>query len=70
MNTPYAVLCPGAPGRGCLGGRQYLMEQEYDRQMSNPNSLWTCPNCGNISYWDYDNYEEHTFPSEQEEVAF
>jgi hypothetical protein len=70
MNTPYAVFCHSAPGRGCKGGRQYLTKEQYDKQMNDPNALWKCPTCGQLAEWDDDNYEEHMGIESSEEVAF
>jgi hypothetical protein len=59
--TPYLVHCP-------IHGRVFLTSDEYDRQMSRPNSFWTCPRmdsdpkrfglCGYDSEFDDANYED------------
>jgi hypothetical protein len=48
--TPYAVICREH-------GQQFLTSDEYNRQLCRPDSLWTCPKCGEASNWDDDNYE-------------
>lgn len=48
--TPYAVLCDDH-------GQQFLTAEEYDYQMSRPDSLWRCPRCGESAHWDDDEYE-------------
>jgi hypothetical protein len=48
--TPYAVICREH-------GQQFLTSDEYNRQLCRPDSLWTCPKCGEASHWDDDNYE-------------
>ncbi len=48
--TPYAVLCDDH-------GQQFLTEEQYDHQMSKPDSLWRCPRCGEDAYWDDDEYD-------------
>lgn len=48
--TPYAVLCDDHR-------QQFLTAEEYDYQMSRPDSLWRCPRCGESAYWDDDEYE-------------
>lgn len=40
-------------------GPQGLDQQEYTRQMLRPDSLWSCPVCGDDAYWDDDRYEAH-----------
>lgn len=46
----YAVDCPSC-------GRQSLSEDEYAYQMSKPDSLWKCPNCGGNAWFNDDVYE-------------
>jgi predicted RNA-binding Zn-ribbon protein involved in translation (DUF1610 family) len=49
--TPFAILCPDC-------GQVFLTEDEYDRQMSAPDSRWQCPKClAKPVDWDDDNYE-------------
>lgn len=48
--TGFAVICPEH-------GRVFLSEEEYDRQLSRPDSTWKCPRCGKASEWDEDNYD-------------
>lgn len=55
VKTPYAVFCP-------TDGQQFLTSDEYGRQLSRPDNLWTCPKCGAASQWDDDNFE--TFESD------
>jgi len=64
--TPYAIICYGPfdlPGNGC--GKVYLTEEEYSKQISNPNKTWRCPNCRYEASWDDDNYEKFTEKQEQ-----
>jgi len=49
--TPYAVRCPAE--RALV----YLTEEEYNRQMNQPDALWRCPRCGERAEWDDANYE-------------
>lgn len=46
--TPYAVNC-----KNCMILR-FLTEAQYQRQLSKPDSLWTCPVCGEVAQWDDD----------------
>jgi hypothetical protein len=49
---PYAgVLCR-------LHGPVDIDEQEYEKQMSNPNVLWKCPKCNCVAEFDDDRFEE------------
>lgn len=48
--TPFAVLCDDH-------GQQFLTEEEYSRQLSRSDALWTCPRCGESAYWDVDEYD-------------
>jgi hypothetical protein len=48
--TPFAVICTAH-------GRQFMTSDEYGRQLSRPDSRWTCPKCGEIGQFDDDNYE-------------
>lgn len=50
LGTPWAVLC-------AEHGRVFMTEDEYGRQLSRPDSRWTCPKCGEVSDFDDDNYE-------------
>ena len=52
--TPYAVRCWNCS----RGGRVYMTESEYERQLDRPDALWTCPACGEAAPWDDANYEE------------
>jgi hypothetical protein len=58
--TPYAIHCLGIWDLPEAGnhGLVYLTEEEYDRQMSNPDATWRCPLCRYEADWDDDNYEE------------
>lgn len=48
--SPYVVLCDDH-------GQQFLTAEEYDYQMSRPDSPWRCPRCGESAQWDDDEYE-------------
>lgn len=48
--TPYAIICS-------KDGQVFLSNDEYARQMSRPDSFWTCPKCGERASFDDDNYE-------------
>lgn len=48
--TGYAVNCP-------MDGLVYLTDAEYSRQMSRPDSSWSCPRCGRPADWDDATYE-------------
>lgn len=52
--SPYGVVCEDH-------GPQGLSKDEYNRQMSRPDSLWRCPirGCTADVYWDDDRYEAH-----------
>lgn len=43
----YAVTCHGhnIPGEKTCG-RVPLTKEQYNKQMSNPDSFWYCPQCG------------------------
>lgn len=49
----YAVVrCRGDSVPGYCCGSVNLTEEQYDAQMSRPNSLWCCPNCGSTATFD------------------
>lgn len=50
IESPYAVLCYSH-------GKIYLTSAQYDHQMNNPDSKWTCT-CGAEAVWDDENYKE------------
>lgn len=50
--SPWAVVCPEH-------NLQYLTRKDYDFQMSRPDSLWKCPQCGRDSWWSDENYEKY-----------
>lgn len=51
MSTPYAyVFCDGDFEISC--GQVPLTEEEYLRQLSNPNRPWSCPKCGAGAQYD------------------
>ena len=50
--TPYAVFCP-------YHGLKYLTPGEYDYQLGQPDLPWHCPVCGELAYWDDENYETY-----------
>jgi len=51
--NPYAIICP-------TDGQVYLTEQQYNKQMANPDTRWICPVCG-IQPVEFDdiNFEDH-----------
>ena len=55
--TPWAVICRNH-------GQQFLTEEQYERQLDRPDSLWTCPVCGDSATWDDDNFERKEFGGE------
>lgn len=51
----YGVHCHGDSVEGqepC--GLVELTPEQYLRQLSRPDSLWYCPNCGSTATWDDD----------------
>lgn len=57
--TPYAIFCYGIDEElgGC--GKQFLTQEEYNRQMMRPSKTWQCPVCGCYDCkWDDINYEQ------------
>lgn len=48
----YAVICP-------FHGQVELSEAEYERQLGDPDSLWSCPKCGETAQWDDDAYQAY-----------
>jgi len=53
--SPFAVQC----WHGGRPTKVYLTRAEYGRQLSRPDSMWTCPACGKDAFWDDANYEVH-----------
>jgi hypothetical protein len=51
---PYAVICR-------QDARVFLTEEEYRRQLSAPDFLWTCPKCGAVAEFDDETWEKATF---------
>ena len=49
--TPWAVICTEH-------GQVFLTFEEYIRQLDKPNSIWTCPKCGEAAPWDDDHYAD------------
>jgi endogenous inhibitor of DNA gyrase (YacG/DUF329 family) len=49
--TAYQVICP-------LCGPVNLTEENYTRQMMQPDIRWHCPACGSVAEWDDDWFEE------------
>lgn len=51
-NTRAYVRCRGdsVPGHCC--GMVALTEDEYLKQLSRPDSLWCCPNCGSTAIYN------------------
>lgn len=53
IDLPYAqVRCHGNSVPGYCCGSVGLSEEEYFSQLSRPNSLWCCPNCGSTASFD------------------
>jgi hypothetical protein len=54
-----AVICNGdsVPGQQSCG-QVPLSEQEYERQLSKPNSLWCCPHRGSTAEFDDELFED------------
>jgi hypothetical protein len=55
-----AVIC-----QNC--GNVALTDEQYDYEMSRPDSLWICPICNSTAIWDDDNYDlycELNYPEE------
>ena len=50
--TPYAVQCPEH-------GQVFMDHDEYMRQLCRPDSRWECPRCGELAWWDDENYERY-----------
>lgn len=48
--TRYAIICSEH-------GQVFLTREEYDLEMRNPDSRWTCPHCKRVAQFDDDNYE-------------
>lgn len=59
-NSEYGIICP-------THGSQGLSRDEYDRQMSMPDSLWKCPieDCHSPVEWDDDRYEALREPPDE-----
>lgn len=53
----YAVICKTSDLHK-TPMRVFMTEEEYNRQMDRPNSLWQCPLCMNSADWDDDNFEK------------
>ena len=54
----YAVICAGDTfGKSC--GVVALDDKGYERQMTNPDAFWYCPECGSSADWDDDTYERY-----------
>lgn len=49
---PYAIIC-------AEHGQVFLLNEEYDFQMSRPDSYWRCPLCGEDASWDDYNYGDY-----------
>lgn len=62
--TAWAVTCR-------THGQQFLTEDEYNRQLCRPDSLWNCPCCGASAEFDDANYEaflEEVSPTDRGEA--
>jgi hypothetical protein len=53
LPTPWMVHC-------ATHGIVYLTFVEYDAQVSDPDSSWVCPVCGEDAVWDDANYKRRT----------
>jgi hypothetical protein len=58
--SPFAVICR-------THGQVYITEDDYVKQLSMPDALWTCPECGGVAEFDDDNYEYWTEEGEPDE---
>jgi len=57
--TPYLIHCVKDEDFGSCGASSYLTQEQYDKQMSNPDKGWACPKCGcHPCDFDDDNYEK------------
>jgi hypothetical protein len=56
---PYYIHCEGLWDMPEMGncGLQKLTEEQYMRQLSNPDSFWKCPKCGMPGMFDDDSYD-------------
>lgn len=58
----YQLNGPAYAGVVCsYHGKVDIDKEEYNRQMSRPNSLWRCPVCGESCDFDDDRYEQINF---------
>lgn len=60
------IRCRGDSVPGYCCGVVDLTEAEYSAQMSRPDSLWYCPNCGSTASFDDDYFESQHFDNELE----
>lgn len=61
--TAYAVNCD-------QHGKVFLTAEEYDRQMSKPDSLWICPRCRMPASFDDATYEASFEGPDEDAPAF
>lgn len=51
------VICEGGGLTDEPCGRVPLTGEEYDRQMSRPDTTWVCPKCGGYAWFDNEAHE-------------
>ena len=59
--TPYGVVCRDH-------GKVPISKEEYDRQMSDADSRWACPDCGGTASFDEERLEAY-YDAQEEERA-
>jgi len=64
--TPYRLLCSTLVGEEGCGKATFITTETYDAAMRRPDSRWMCPVCGNVAWFDDDNYEAQVFPDPNE----
>jgi|SRR6185312_5626488 len=64
-----AVICHGdsVPDQQPCG-QVPLSQDEYNRQMNKPDSLWTCPRCGSTADFDDALFEDLHYSDEPQEL--
>ncbi len=60
--TPWAVIC-------CFHGQVFMTGKEYSRQLSLPDSRWTCPICDRVCTWDDDNSAKYSHLGGSEQLT-
>lgn len=51
------VICKGGGLANESCGQVPLTEEEFDRQLSRPDTPWVCPKCGGGAWFDDEAYE-------------